>query len=308
MKCVVLGGAGFLGSHLTDALLAAGYEVRVFDRPNVTRAKAVTQSHEVEWIEGDFLNKKDLAAALAGCDIVYHLVSTTLPKTSNDNRLYDLETNVAGTLTLLELVKASRPPMKVVFVSSGGTIYGIPREVPIKESHPTDPICAYGIAKLAIEKYLHLYHVLDGIEYRVLRLANPYGEGQRTTSGQGIVTVCLDKVLRGEPIEIWGDGRVVRDYLYVGDAMLAFIKVTLYSGPHRVFNIGSGEGKSILEVLSAVEEVAGRRLSRRMLSGRDFDVPANVLDISRAREHLGWEPRTTLHQGLERTFTWLLAH
>ena len=308
MKCVVLGGAGFLGSHLTDALLAAGYEVRVFDRPNVTRAKAVTQSHEVEWVEGDFLNKKDLAAALAGCDIVYHLVSTTLPKTSNDNRLYDLETNVAGTLTLLELVKASRPPMKIVFVSSGGTIYGIPREVPIKESHPTDPICAYGIAKLAIEKYLHLYHVLDGIEYRVLRLANPYGEGQRTTSGQGIVTVCLDKVLRGEPIEIWGDGRVVRDYLYVGDAMQAFIKVTLYSGPHRVFNIGSGEGKSILEVLSAVEEVAGRRLSRRILSGRDFDVPANVLDISRAREHLGWEPHTTLHQGLERTFTWLLAH
>ncbi len=308
MKCVVLGGAGFLGSHLTDTLLAAGHEVRVFDRPNVTRAKTLMQSHEAEWVEGDFLNKKDLAAALAGCDLVYHLVSTTLPKTSNDNRLYDLETNVAGTLTLLELVKASRPPMKIVFVSSGGTVYGIPREVPIKETHPTDPICAYGIGKLAIEKYLHLYHVLDGIEYRVLRLANPYGEGQRPTSGQGIVTVCLEKVLRGEPIEIWGDGRVVRDYLYVGDAMEAFLKVTFYSGVHRVFNIGSGQGKSVLEVLSAVEAVAGRRLSRRVLSGRDFDVPANVLDISRAREHLGWKPRTTLHQGLERTFTWLLAH
>ncbi len=308
MKCVVLGGAGFLGSHLTDTLLTAGYEVRVFDRPNVTRAKPLTQSHEVEWLEGDFLNKKDLAAALVGCDIVYHLVSTTLPKTSNDNRLYDLETNVAGTLTLLDLVRASRPSMKIVFASSGGTVYGIPREVPIKETHPTDPICAYGIGKLAIEKYLHLYHVLDGIEYRVLRLANPYGEGQRTTSGQGIITACLDKILRGEPIEIWGDGRVVRDYLYVGDAMEAFLKVTAYSGVHRVFNIGSGEGKNVLEVLSAVEAVAGRHLPRRVLSGRDFDVPANVLDISRAHEHLGWQPRTSLHQGLERTFTWLLAH
>ena len=188
MKCVVLGGAGFLGSHLTETLVAAGHEVRVFDRLNVTRAKALTQSHVVQWVEGDFLNKKDLAAAVAGCDVVYHLVSTTLPKTSNDNRLYDLETNVVGTLTLLELVKTSRPPMKVIFVSSGGTVYGIPREVPIKETHPTDPICAYGIGKLAIEKYLHLYHVLDGVEYRVLRLANPFGEGQRATSGQGFVT------------------------------------------------------------------------------------------------------------------------
>ena len=150
MKCVVLGGAGFLGSHLTDTLLAAGHEVRVFDRPNVMLAKTLTRSHEVEWVEGDFLNKKDLAAALSGCDVVYHLVSTTLPKTSNDNRLYDLETNVAGTLTLLELIKAYRPPMKIVFVSSGGTVYGIPRDVPIKETHPTDPICAYGIVKLAI--------------------------------------------------------------------------------------------------------------------------------------------------------------
>jgi UDP-glucose 4-epimerase len=308
MKCVVLGGAGFLGSHLTDTLIAVGHEVRVFDRPNVVQAKTLTHSHVVEWVEGDFLNKKDLATALAGCDVVYHLVSTTLPKTSNDNRLYDLETNVAGTLTLLELVKASRLPTKVIFVSSGGTVYGIPREVPIKETHPTDPICAYGIGKLAIEKYLHLYHVLDGIEYRVLRLANPYGEGQRTTSGQGIVTTCLDKVLRGEPIEIWGDGRVVRDYLYVGDAMEAFLKVSAYTGAHRVFNIGSGEGQSVLDVLEAVEAVAGRRLDRRVLPGRDFDVPTNVLDISRAREHLGWQPRTSLHRGLEQTFTWLLAH
>ena len=114
--------------------------------------------------------------------------------------------------------------------------------------------------------------------------------------------------LRGEPIEIWGDGRVVRDYLYVGDAMEAFLKVTAYTGAHRVFNIGSGEGQSVLEVLEAVEAVAGRRLARRVLPGRDFDVPTNVLDISRAREHLGWQPRTSLRRGLEQTFTWLLAH
>ena len=120
---------------------------------------------------------------------------------------------------------------KVIFVSSGGTVYGIPQEVPIKESHPTEPICSYGIGKLAIEKYLNLFHLLHGMDYCVLRLANPFGERQRVAAEQGAVTVFLDKALRNEEIAIWGDGSVVRDYFYVGDAVSAMTKALAYKGP-----------------------------------------------------------------------------
>jgi len=246
---------------------------------------------------GDFLNKKDLAAALSGCDVVYHLVSTTLPKTSNDNRLYDLETNVAGTLTLLELVKASRPPMKHRLRLLGRNRLRYPQGGPHQGDSPHRSICAYGIGKLAIEKYLHLYHVLDGIEYRVLRLANPYGEGQRPTSGRARHGVPRQG-LAGERIEIWGDGRVVRDYLYVGDAMEAFLKVTFYSGVHRVFNIAARGKERPRGAVPPWRPVAGRRLARAFCLAAISTVNRPMsLDISRAREHLGWEAAYHLAPG-----------
>jgi UDP-glucose 4-epimerase len=183
----------------------------------------VTPQHAVEWIEGDLVNQEDLEAAIQGCDIIYHLVSTTLPKSSNDNPAYDIETNVIGTLHLLDLAR-KKMGKKVIFISSGGTVYGVPGEVPIKESYPTNPLCSYGIVKLTIEKYLALYHQLYGLDYCVIRPSNPFGERQRVTGAQGAVAVFLHKALRDEPIEIWGDGTVVRDFIYVGDLTAALVK------------------------------------------------------------------------------------
>jgi UDP-glucose 4-epimerase len=214
MKCLVLGGGGFLGSHLSESLLAQGHAVRIFDRPNLVRFKSFQRGDPVEWVEGDFVNREHVAHAVSGCDIVYHMVSTTLPRSSNENPSYDVETNVIGTLNLLEAAQKNKI-RKFIFVSSGGTVYGIPQEIPIKESHPTEPICSYGIGKLAIEKYINLFHLLHGMEYCVLRLANPYGERQRIAAAQGAVAVFLDKALRNEEIEIWGDGSVIRDYFHV---------------------------------------------------------------------------------------------
>ena len=211
MKCLVLGGGGFLGSHLSEALLAQGHAVRIFDRPNLTRFKTFSTGEAVQWVEGDFVNRAHLAEAVCGCDVIYHMVSTTLPRSSNENPAYDVESNVVGTLHLLEAARANRIK-QTIFVSSGGTVYGVPQQVPIKESHPTDPICSYGISKLAIEKFLHLFQTLYGMEYCILRLANPFGERQRLATAQGAVAVFLAKALRNEEIEIWGDGSVVRDY------------------------------------------------------------------------------------------------
>jgi UDP-glucose 4-epimerase len=304
MKCLVLGGGGFIGSHLSEALMAEGYAVRIFDRPNVLRVKSLGGYSGIEWYEGDFLNRQDIAQAVAGCDIIYHLISTTLPRSSNENPVYDVETNVVGTLHLLEAAKQNKVK-KVVFASSGGTIYGRPATIPIKETHPTEPTCSYGIGKLTIENYLRLFHLLHGVDYCILRLANPYGERQRAATAQGAVTVFLDKALRGETVEIWGSGSVIRDYFHVGDAITALLKALPYSGDVRVFNIGSGVGKSLNEILDAIDALLGTPVRRKYLPGRAFDVPVNVLDISKSVELLGWSPQVPFPEGLSRTADWL---
>ena len=304
MKCAVLGGAGFIGSHLAERLLAAGHAVRVFGLHDPGPASGYPRHRDIEWMSGDFLDREHVSKAIAGCDAAFHLVSTTLPKSSNENPISDVESNIIGTLRLLDAWKHEGGG-KVVFVSSGGTVYGVPRTVPIGEEHPTCPISSYGVTKLTIEKYLELYRVLHGVDYCVLRLSNPYGERQRVESGQGAVTTFLYRAHRNEPIEIWGDGSVVRDYLYVGDVAEALVRALSYKGQHRIINIGSGVGRDLNQIVSAIERVIGRPLERRHLPGRNFDVPANVLNISLARSELGWQPATSFEEGLVRTLRWI---
>jgi UDP-glucose 4-epimerase len=306
MNCLILGGAGFIGSHLAEGLLEAGHQVRIFDRPNVIRPSVLTTDTRVEWLEGDFTNEEDLSRVIAGSHAIFHLAYTTLPRSSNDNPIYDVQTNLIGTLRLLDLAKAAAV-RKIVFVSSGGTVYGATRSDPIPETNPTEPIVSYGITKLAIEKYLHMYSVLYGLDYCVLRLANPFGERQRVAAAQGAVTVFLHKALHAETIEIWGDGSVRRDYIYIKDVVGAFLRALSYDGTQRVFNIGSGQGRSLNEILVAIEQLLGRPVARVHKPARNFDVPSNVLDISRAREVLRWAPAIPFNEGLARTLHWLRA-
>ncbi len=304
MKTLILGGAGFIGSHLAEALLAQGHEVRIFDRPHIQIPAELKECHGIEWMQGDFLSVADIQAAVDGVELIFHLVSTTLPKNSNDDPGYDVGTNVIGSLHLLDAA-VRLGIRKIVFISSGGTIYGIPNQIPIPETHPTDPLVSYGISKLAIEKYLKLYHELHGLDYAVLRVANPYGERQRTDMAQGAVAVFAKKALAGETIEIWGDGSVTRDYIYIADLIEAFVLAASYQGQERIFNIGGGHGLSLNQLLATLEELLARPVNRRFLPARKFDVPVNILDITRAREVLGWAPRTSFKVGLQRTLQWL---
>lgn len=306
MRSIVLGGGGFLGSHLVDALLAQGHDVSVLDRPNLKRYREFPEGGAARWVAADALNPAEWIAEAQDIDVVYHLVSTTLPRSSNDDPGYDVESNLVRTLRMLDML-VDAGCRRVVFVSSGGTVYGPPVRTPIRETDPTEPVCSYGIVKLAIEKYLELYRVLRGLEYRVLRVSNPYGERQNPAGSQGAVTVFLDKARRGETIDIWGDGSVVRDYLHVGDVAQALVLAGTHGGRggHRVFNIGSGRGCSLNDLLTRMERVLKRPVERRYSPGRPFDVPVSVLDISRAIDELGWEPTVTLDDGLQRTLSWL---
>src|SRR5205807_7104798 len=277
--------AGFLGSNLIEEAFRRGHAVTVLDRPGAPSGIPPRIRAGLNWIEGDFGDPDALRPACAGQEVVFHLIGTTLPKSSNEDPEFDFVSNVRGTIRLLQAAKREGV-RKIVFISSGGTVYGIPRQMPIPETHPTDPISSYGISKLAIEKYLALFHSEHGSDYVILRVANPYGPHQRPERAQGAIAVFAWKALNRQLIEIWGDGTTVRDYVYVSDVVEAMMRGMAYAGEERLFNIGSGVGRTLNEIVQGIERVLGRSVEVNYASGRSVDVPANVLDISRARRGL----------------------
>src|SRR3990167_1838379 len=301
MKCLLLGGTGFIGKNLCEALTRNGHEVSI-----VSRNKPLTESPYQHYTvslckDSDYDILKD---ALRGKDVVIQLISTTTPKSSNDNPIYDVESNVITTLKVLKHAH-EQGVKKIIFLSSGGTVYGHPEIIPIPESHPTLPLCSYGITKRTIEDYLNLYAFLYGIDYCILRLSNPYGEHQHHSRAQGVIPTFLHKALLKENISIRGDGEVIRDYIYISDVTDAIVKAVSYTGSEKIFNIGSGVGKSLNDLLDEIEKLMGYSLIRHYSSNRVFDVKSNVLDISKAKVHLDWVPNVRLQEGLSKTMGWI---
>ena len=301
MKSLVLGGNGFIGTHLVDVLLEDGHRVRIYDRSlNGFRANP----KGAEYVRGELDDLGLVREALEDIEVVFHFVNTTIPKTSNDDPVYDVSSNLVGTLRVLEsCVQAG--VRKVVFASSGGTVYGQPRTVPIAEGHPTEPITSYGIVKLAVEKYLALFEHLHGLDYAALRSSNLYGPYQDPGGQQGVIPVFLSRLRAGQPVTIWGDGSVVRDYLYISDLVEALKLAARANLGRKVLNVGSGRGTSLNELIAIIARVTGSRPEVRYVAGRSLDVPANVLDVARVREELGWKPQTGLDEGIDRTWDWI---
>lgn len=295
-----------MGSHLVDRLIAEGNQVRVLDRMPVNLRPTWMGSAQVEYLAGDFVDHSAIDVAVRGVDIAFHLASTTIPATSNVDPIFDVQTNLTGTLGFLRAAVEAGIG-KVVFISSGGTVYGRPVSLPIKETHPTDPICSYGITKLAVEKYLAMFELLHGMGCIIFRVANPYGERQRP-GAQGAIAAFMQKVLKGLPIEIWGDGSVVRDYIHIQDVTDALVRGLEYRGKYRIFNVGSGEGRSLNEVIEGLRGVTGRPIECTYQASRPLDVPRSVLDIGLARNELSWNPNVGFSEGLERTWKWFKAN
>lgn len=297
MKYLVLGGAGFQGRHLVERLVRKGENVRVFDKSATCPQFGGVSSKHVEYISGNFSSVDTVEQILKGVDVIFHLISTTLPKTSNDDPVNDVMSNIVPTIQFLESARKAGV-RKVIFFSSGGTVYGVPKTIPTPEGHPTLPLCSYGIHKVAIENYLHLYFTLYGLDYAVMRVSNPYGTYQGTSRGQGAVPIFLHKLMQNEPIDIWGDGSVVRDYIHVNDVIKAAIKLIEYQGSQKIFNIGSGKGFSLNALIAEMASLIGREARVNYLPARALDVPASVLDISLASRELDWQPRVSFREGI----------
>ncbi|MBU5613388.1 NAD-dependent epimerase/dehydratase family protein [Geomonas azotofigens] len=302
-SCLITGGAGFIGCHLVRGLADVGWRVKVLD--SFVPEEWAGRDPRAEYVAGNFSDRDLLQKILPGVDVLLHLASTTTPAMAYGRSAYDVETNLIGTLHLLE--EALRQGVgRVVFPSSGGTVYGKVLRTPITEKHPTRPISSHGIIKLAIENYIQMLSHEKGLKYTIMRIANPYGPGQRPGASQGAVAVFAGKILNNEPVEIWGDGSVVRDFLYVGDLVQAVLAaLRSKESVNQILNIGSGCGVSIRELLSVIEEVTGRRADVRFQPARNFDVPVNILSIKKARAKLGWQPETRLLEGVRDTVPWI---
>lgn len=300
MRVVVLGGTGFVGSHVAEALAVGGDDVLALARRPPRYP-----------VNGVAYEQVDATVAIppglvAGADAAVFALTTTTPAGAGRDPEYDASSNVVAALELFEALVAMGVP-RLVVVSSGGTVYGVPERLPVPETAPTRPISTYGATRLAIEAHAETYAATHGLQTTVLRVGNAYGERQDPDKGQGATAAFLGRLLRDEPIELWGDGSVVRDYVYVGDVGRACAAALAAPPPSPVLNVGSGEGRSLLEILDLCAAIVEREPHVVRRSPRDFDVPAIVLDVSRARGELGWRPETPLEDGLRREAEWLAA-
>jgi UDP-glucose 4-epimerase len=301
LRALVTGGNGFIGSHLVDALLSKDWEVVVFDREN---SPFYALPDRVTFIKEELSNRGALRNAIKNIDVVFHLAWSGVHQSSNQDLRGHVEINLLPTLSFFEL-SLDAGVKRIVFISSGGTVYGRANNLPIKEDDPKNPICAYGVTKLAAENYLQLYGYLHGLDYIILRPSVAYGERQNPNGIQGAVAVFMGKVLRREPIIIWGDGTTVRDFFYVGDLVEACLLAATTQARCEIFNMGGGQSVTLNQLVEMIQKVTGINVALRYEPKRAFDVPEIVLDISKATHCLGWRPHTGFADGLSRTWQWI---
>jgi UDP-glucose 4-epimerase len=306
MNIAIFGAAGFIGTNLaiqlssvpkTNLTLVDG-EMGYFDT-----IKSLNLPN-TKYVEAKFLEGTDFDQILKNQDLVFHLVSTTVPSTSNLHIYDELRANVNVTALFLNACVRSKIK-RLVFISSGGTVYGKIDKCPLQEDMPTDPISSYGLQKITIEKLIYLYSNMHGLDYRIVRLSNPYGPYQRPNGVLGAASTFVYKALKGEDITVYGDGSVVRDFIYIDDTIKALIKVAKDkndgSDCFKTFNLGSGKGTSIKELLSLVSDALDVKLKINYTPSRPVDVPENYLDISRYESVFGTLEHRSLIEGLKAT-------
>lgn len=304
-RVVVIGGSGFIGRPLVQSLAEAGNQIVVVDRSADPSFAAL---NKVSVVLGDYADKAFIADVIQPGDAVILLAYASVPKTSFDSPLDDLEKNLPPFLNLLEVLN-KKHVARLVVVSSGGAVYGQTDVALIDETHPTNPISPYGITKLTIEKYAAMYAVLYGLPIVIARPSNAYGEGQRPYSGQGFIATAIASIFDGKPLTLYGETGTVRDYLYIDD-LVSGLRAVLERGElGQCYNIGTGVGLRndlILEQLTTLAEQAGKSVTITREPARLFDVATNVLDSQKLTEQTGWQAATSFEAGLQRTWDYFL--
>lgn len=301
MKSCVIGGAGFIGGYVTRQLVASGREVVVLDR---SPQPAHELPPKVNYISGDYSDRGTLRDVISEMDELIDLAYTTVPKTSFEDPIYDIVSNLPQSVGMIQEA-LSVNIKKLLIISSGGTVYGQTSESPIKEDHPTNPISPYGITKLTIEKYALMYAVLEKLPVVIVRPGNAYGNEQAAFTGQGFIATAIQSILNNQPVDIFGNPGTVRDYIHVSDIAKGIVAALDFGRSGMIYNIGSGIGLNnteVVETLSSFAKQDGYQPDINYLPLRKYDVPFNILDCSKLTEISGWKPTIPFPLGVEKAW------
>lgn len=303
-RALVIGANGFIGSHLVDALVQDGHEVSAFDR--FSGGEASFDSDGVELIRGEFLSRTDLDSAVRSKDYVFHFLSTTNPATAEADPTLDIRTNVAQTVELLESC-AQAGVGHFYFASTGGAIYGPQGKASYAETDRALPVSPYGIGKLTIEHYLHYFRTMHNLDSTSLRISNPYGTRQHAHKKQGLIPIALRQVASGQSTVRLGDGSMIRDYIYVTDAVRMITAIVGRDREHDLYNIGSGQGFSVNEVFDSLRRVTGIDFLIEDRPAPATFVDRVVLDIERYTAEFGAPSIIDLDDGVRETYNELTS-
>lgn len=304
----VLGANGFIGRNLVTALAAnQENEIVAFDRFSDYQRSSSHPFDDFENVTikaGDFFNRQDVTDAIDGADYVFHLVTATTPASSDNDPFIDVDTNVKSSVELFDICTQTGVK-KVIFLSSGGTVYGDIDSNMISELEVPAPRSPYGIGKLTIEHYLRYFKFTRGLDYIVYRVANPYGPGQNIHGQQGVIPIFMHRLLTGQPITVYGDGTMVRDYLYIDDLINMIVGSYDKDNQYSEYNLGSGAGSSVNELITAIEEGSGKQFTKEHVGIPPTFVTSSVLDSNRFYKEFGLRPQLELKDGIMRTWDYV---
>lgn len=296
MSVLVLGGSGFIGSHVLEALTERGIKAVNFSRsPSNYKLKGI------EFLQADLQNTAKLSEAIQGVNTIIHCISNTVPATSALCPVDDINTNLVGTVRLLELIRKVNPKAHLIYISSGGTVYGSPRKIPVTEDEPLKPISSYGAVKVAIENFIGIAVAEWRLSATILRPSNPYGERQGHKGVQGLIGTVLNLAHQQKPVTIFGDGNITRDYLYVKDLSDLIARAAVNPRP-GTYNCGSGRGYTTNQIIEIIQSVTNMEIAIEYHPKRAFDVERIVLCSEKARSNFGWESDTPLKKGVQYQF------
>tara|TARA_B100000212_G_scaffold90759_1_gene66640 strand:+ start:27279 stop:28220 length:942 start_codon:yes stop_codon:yes gene_type:complete len=293
LNILVIGGTGYLGSNLVQSLVAKGYNVSVLFRGLSEKSKF----KNVNYVKGDINNTKDIEKATKEANYVYYFASSTNPKSSENNLLFDISSNLNPIILMLNSCVKNNVK-KFIFCSSGGTVYGNHKQMPIKEEFTCQPISSYGIVKHNMEMYIKYFNRKHNLNYEILRLSNPYGCNHLQNPIKGIIPTYINRILEDRDLKVYGDGTVVRDYIYIDDFIQLCIKLLTLDKKNNTLNVGTGIGTSINELIKKIELVCNKKATISYMPSRDFDVHNNFLDITKVYDVYKWTPKISLEKGL----------
>lgn len=302
-KILLIGGGGFIGLHLAKALIASGREVIILGRLESIQSG---QNDNFVYFSSLKISRQKLNELLLSADEIIYLAYSSVPQSSYLEPLKDISENLSLAVEMFNELKKSNVK-KLVYVSSGGTVYGQAQDFLIDENHPTNPISPYGITKLAIEKYGLMFLATSNLPFVIVRPSNPYGEAQLPFKGQGFISTAIASGIIGEKVKVFGEFGTIRDYIYVDDLISGLISVLDFGKIGEIYNLGTGIGTTNLELINFVNEMAnetGLLVEHEIVAERPFDVRSNVLNSCKLKRLNGWEAKVELKDGLKRTISW----